>query len=166
MLPGTSGMVLRWTGGVLSIKLRIAWCCVEQVASHVSSFSIIHFESLLELSNERSPNFLTVPTARWINRIFVNIITIAKQHNFRRNRHASVIPWEQLGTCLKLKIIIIINMLMPVNWIVLHILLPYRYSMTAALHSLLNNNEHAYAGQLNSFTHLRALLILHFRGIT
>jgi hypothetical protein len=29
----------------------------------------------------------------------------------------------------------------------------------------LNNNEHAYAGQLNSFTHLRALLVLHDRSI-
>jgi hypothetical protein len=28
-----------------------------------------------------------------------------------------------------------------------------------------NNNKHAYAGQLNSFTHLRALLVLHDRGI-
>jgi hypothetical protein len=28
-----------------------------------------------------------------------------------------------------------------------------------------NNNEHAYAGQLNSFAHLRALLVLHDRGI-
>jgi hypothetical protein len=28
-----------------------------------------------------------------------------------------------------------------------------------------NNSKHAYAGQLNSFTHLRALLVLHDRGI-
>jgi hypothetical protein len=28
-----------------------------------------------------------------------------------------------------------------------------------------NNNKHAYAGQLNSFTHTRALLVLHARGI-
>jgi hypothetical protein len=28
-----------------------------------------------------------------------------------------------------------------------------------------NNNKHAYAGQLNSFTHLRALLVLHDRSI-
>jgi hypothetical protein len=30
---------------------------------------------------------------------------------------------------------------------------------------LLRNNEHAFAGLLNSFTHLRALLVLHDRGI-
>jgi hypothetical protein len=29
-----------------------------------------------------------------------------------------------------------------------------------------NNDKHAYAGQLNSFTHLRALLVLHDRGIS
>jgi hypothetical protein len=29
----------------------------------------------------------------------------------------------------------------------------------------INDNKHAYAGQLNSFTHLRALLALHDRGI-
>ena len=28
-----------------------------------------------------------------------------------------------------------------------------------------NNNKHAYAGQLNSFAHLEALLVLHDRGI-
>jgi hypothetical protein len=28
-----------------------------------------------------------------------------------------------------------------------------------------NNNKHAYASQLNSFTHLRALLVLLDRGI-
>ena len=28
-----------------------------------------------------------------------------------------------------------------------------------------NNNKHTYAGQLNSFTPLRALLVLHDRGI-
>jgi hypothetical protein len=28
-----------------------------------------------------------------------------------------------------------------------------------------NNNKHAYAGQLNSFTHQRALLVLHDCGI-
>jgi hypothetical protein len=27
------------------------------------------------------------------------------------------------------------------------------------------DNKHAYAGQLNSFTHLRALLVLNDRGI-
>jgi hypothetical protein len=27
------------------------------------------------------------------------------------------------------------------------------------------NDKHAYAGQLNSFTHQRALLVLHDRGI-
>jgi hypothetical protein len=27
-----------------------------------------------------------------------------------------------------------------------------------------HNNEHAYAGQLNGFTHLRALLVLNDRG--
>jgi hypothetical protein len=29
-----------------------------------------------------------------------------------------------------------------------------------------NNNKHAYAGQRNRFTYLRALLVLHYRGIT
>jgi hypothetical protein len=28
-----------------------------------------------------------------------------------------------------------------------------------------NDNKHAYAGQLNSFTHIRALFVLHDRGI-
>jgi hypothetical protein len=33
----------------------------------------------------------------------------------------------------------------------------------SALHD--NNNKHAYAGRVNSFTHQRALLVLHARGI-
>jgi hypothetical protein len=58
--------------------------------------------------------------------------------------------------------IIIINILMPVNCIVLHIQEPYWYSITAALQSVFDNNHNhnplANAGQLNSFTRLRALL--------
>ena len=35
-----------------------------------------------------------------------------------------------------------------------------------SVHSYNNNdNRYAYAGQLNSFTHLRALFMLHNRGI-
>jgi hypothetical protein len=32
-------------------------------------------------------------------------------------------------------------------------------------HTNNNNNKHPYAGQLNSFTRLRALLVLHDRGV-
>jgi hypothetical protein len=46
----------------------------------------------------------------------------------------------------------------------LHIWEPYWYSMTDNNNNN-NNNHHAYAGQLNSFTHLRSLLVLHDRGI-
>jgi hypothetical protein len=39
VLRWTSGMVPLWKFGVLSLKIRIAWCYVGQVASYVSSFA-------------------------------------------------------------------------------------------------------------------------------
>jgi hypothetical protein len=36
--------------------------------------------------------------------------------------------------------------------------------LSRSLFNTINTNEHAYAGQLNSYTHLRALLVLHVRG--
>jgi hypothetical protein len=49
---------------------------------------------------------------------------------------------------------------------------PYWYSLTEPYRSCLwrcfdnnNSSKHAYAGQLNSFTHLRALMVLHGRDI-
>jgi hypothetical protein len=35
--------------------------------------------------------------------------------------------------------------------------------MYSGLHAFRNDNKHAYAGQLNSFTHLGSLLVLHDR---
>jgi hypothetical protein len=34
-----------------------------------------------------------------------------------------------------------------------------------SIHLKYNNDKHAYASQLNSFTHTRVLLVLHDRGI-
>jgi hypothetical protein len=61
-------------------------------------------------------------------------------------------------------LVMIINVHMPVNQIVSHISEPYWYSMTAAILIIMIIN-HAYTGPQDSFRPLRALLVLHDRGI-